>query len=110
MQGDAFFITAQLKSDRCIFFGGAKAPTTELEGLRLQSIVRSLRTRDCKRTRSNFAMCTFAPPKKMQRFDFSCAVIRMAHHTSACVLNHCLYIRELFVLLLYHVGEARPCV
>ena len=41
----------------------------ELEGLRLQSLVRSLRTTDCKRTPSNSAMCAFAPPEKMARFN-----------------------------------------
>ena len=53
----------------CIFSGGAKAHTVELEGLRLQSLVRSLRTTDCKRTPSNSAMCAFAPPEKMARFN-----------------------------------------
>ena len=53
----------------CIFSGCAKAHTVALEGLRLQSLVRSLRTTDCKRTPSDSAMCAFAPPEKMARFN-----------------------------------------
>ena len=49
----------------CIFFGGAKAHTVEFERVRLQSVVRSLRTADCKRTTSNSVMCAFAPPEKV---------------------------------------------
>ena len=60
------------------FSGGAKAHTVELGGLRLQSLVRSLRTTDCKRTRSNSAMCALAPLKTMQRSDFRCTVIEIA--------------------------------
>ena len=44
---------------------GAKAEMTELEGVRLPSVVRSLRTTDGKCTRSNATVCAFAPPKKM---------------------------------------------
>ena len=51
------------------FSGGAKARAVELEGLRLQSLVRSLRTTDCKRTPSNYAMYAFAPPEKMGRVN-----------------------------------------
>ena len=52
---------------RGIFSGGAKAPTTELEAVRLQSVVRRLRTTDGKRTPSNSTVCAFAPPKKLHR-------------------------------------------
>ena len=41
----------------------------ELEGVRLQSVVRSLRTTDCKRRPCNSAMCAFAPPEKMARLN-----------------------------------------
>ena len=41
----------------------------ELEGLRLQPLVRSLRTKDCKRTPSDSIVCAFAPPEKMARFN-----------------------------------------
>ena len=78
MHAYAVFITAVLASDRSTFFGGAKAQTVEFEGVRLQSVVRSLRTTDCKRTGSNSTMRTFAPPKKMQRSDFRCAAIKIA--------------------------------
>ena len=53
----------------CIFSGGAKAHMRELEGVRLQSVVRRLRTTDCKRTRSNSAVCAFAPPKKIRELS-----------------------------------------
>ena len=72
---------------RGIFCGGAKAPTTELEAVRVQSVVRRLRTRDCKRTPSNSVVGALAPAKKMQRSYFSCAVILKMHHpASACLL------------------------
>ena len=50
-----------------IFFSDAKAHMTELERVRLQCMVQSLRTTDCKRTRSNSVMCAFAPPEKILR-------------------------------------------
>ena len=49
-----------------IFFGGAKAHT-EFERVRLQSVVRSLRTTDGKRTPSTSVMRAFAPPEKTLR-------------------------------------------
>ena len=67
MHAYAVFITAVLASDRSTFFGGAKAQTVEFEGVRLQSVVRSLRTTDCKRTASNSVVGAFAPPKKIPR-------------------------------------------
>ena len=50
-----------------IFFGGAKANTMEFERVRLQSVVRSLRTTDGKRTPSTSVMRAFAPPEKTVR-------------------------------------------
>ena len=50
---------------RSIFSGGAKAHMTELERVRLQSVVRRLCTIHCKRTSSNSVMCAFASLKKM---------------------------------------------
>ena len=50
-----------------IFFGGAKAHTAEFERVRLQSVVRSLRTTDGKRTPSTSVMRAFAPPEKTLR-------------------------------------------
>ena len=41
----------------------------ELEGVRLQSVVRRLRNKDCKRRLSNSTVCAFAPPEKMARFN-----------------------------------------
>jgi hypothetical protein len=80
---------------RGIFFGGAKAPTTELEAVRLQSVVRRLRTTDCKRTPSNSTVCAFAPPKKALRSDVRTAVIKTAcscmlmhAHACSCMLMH----------------------
>ena len=39
----------------------------EFERVRLQSVVRSLRTTDGKRTPSTSVMCAFAPPEKTLR-------------------------------------------
>ena len=59
----------------------------EFERVRLQSVVRRLRTRDCKRTPSNSVVGALAPAKKMQRSYFSCAVtLKMHHPASACLL------------------------
>ena len=54
---------------RSVFSGGAKARMTEVEGVRLPSVVRRLRTTDCKRTRSNSTVCAFAPPKKIREIS-----------------------------------------
>ena len=55
--------------NRAIFSGGAKAHMAESEGVRLQSVVRRLRTKDCKRRPSNSTVCAFAPPEKMARLN-----------------------------------------
>ena len=41
-------VTAQLTPGRGLFSGGAEAHTVQLKGDILQSVVRSLRTTDCK--------------------------------------------------------------
>ena len=43
----------------------------ELEGVRLQSVVRRLRTTDRKRTPFNSVMCAFAPQEKILRRGLS---------------------------------------
>ena len=43
--------------------GGAKAHTVEFERVRLQSVVRRLRTIGFKLTLSNSVMCAFVPPE-----------------------------------------------
>ena len=67
---------------RTIFCGGAKAHTVESEGMRLQSVVRRLRTTHCKRTPSNSAMCAFAPPEKMARFNVLLVYLMKIDHKS----------------------------
>ena len=62
---------------RSVFSGGAKARMTEVEGVRLPSVVRRLRTTDCKRTRSNSTVCAFAPPEKTLRRGLSRVVRRL---------------------------------
>ena len=73
---------------RGILSGGAKAPTTEWEAVRLQSVVRRLRTTDCKRTPSNSTVGAFAPPKKVHRSEVESAVTNIASpmsmHRRAC--------------------------
>ena len=54
---------------RSVFSGGAKARMTEVEGVRLPSVVRRLRTTGCKRTRSNSTVCAFALPKKIREIS-----------------------------------------
>ena len=56
----------RIRHFRMILSGGAKARMTELEGERLQTVVRSLRTTACTRTRSNSTVRAFAPSKKMR--------------------------------------------
>ena len=57
-------VTAQLTPGRGLFSGGAEAYTVQLKVDSLQSVVRSLRTTDCKISGRNATVWAFAPPQK----------------------------------------------
>ena len=88
-----------LTPDRGVFSGGAKAHTEELDGETLQSVVRSLRTTDCKISGCNTSTRAFAPPEEkprtgtiassrivMHRHASSCTI--MQHHASSYTIIH----------------------
>ncbi len=61
MQSDAILTSYH------IFFVGVRAHMLEFVRVRLQSLVRRLRTTDCKRTPSTSVVGALAPPEKITR-------------------------------------------